>query len=191
MSDLPAFRALKLRRNPFGELTPDEWSAAAVVDMAPLVAWLDRPGRCLQLIGPCGRGKTTHLQALRTALPGAVFRRAGRDPIGPGSPLLLDEADAVGPFTRWRHHRHATTLAIATHRDLSRELGFFGWEVKTVEVRVTDPAVLAQIAARRIALVGDAPAPDLSHLPPTDDIRGLTDALYDAYQRPGTPHVTL
>lgn len=137
---LPAFRALNLRRNPFGELTPDEWARAAVVDLEPLLAWLDRDGRCLQLIAPCGRGKTTHLHALRAAIPGARFRRAGADPVGRDAVLLLDEADAVGPLTRYRHHRHARRLAIATHVDLARELGWFGWEVRTVHVAVRDRA---------------------------------------------------
>lgn len=182
----PRWRALGLARNPFGELTPDEWAAAAVVDLDPLLAWLDRDGRCLQLVGPPGRGKTTHLHALRRAIPGSVWRRAGQDPPGPGAVILLDEADAVGPIGRWRHLGSASRCAIATHGDHTAELRLLGWEVRTVAVAV-DPHVAERIVAARVALVGEAPVPEVAPLLAGDDLRALTHRLYDVFQEPVEP----
>lgn len=192
MSDhLPAFRELNLPRNPFGELTPDEWAAVAVVDVDPLVDWLSEDGRCVQLVGACGRGKTTHLHALRRALPHAVMRRAGRQPPGPGDLLLLDEYDIVGPLARWRHLRRASRCAVAAHADFSRQLGWMGWQVHTVHVAVRDRATIARIAEHRVRQLAPGPLPAA---PPVDldavvdrtgdDLRALTDALYDAWQHP-------
>lgn len=186
MTAAPRWRVLGLPRNPFGELTPDEWAAAAVVDLDPLLAWLAQDGRCLQLVGPPGRGKTTHLHALRRAIPGSVWRRAGQDPPGPGAVVLLDEADAVGPFGRWSHLRRARRCAIATHGDHTRELRWLGWDVRTVAVAAR-PHDVARIAAARLAIAGGAPLPDLHPHLAGDDLRTLTNRLYDVFQERVTP----
>ncbi len=61
------FARFHLYRNPFGELTRQERAELAVVDLQPLVQWLNAPtrkGQVLQFVGPCGHGKSTHLLAL-------------------------------------------------------------------------------------------------------------------------------
>ncbi len=55
-------------RNPFGELTASGRAELAVVDVEPYLRWLRQsPRAVVQVIGPCGHGKSTHLRALQLA----------------------------------------------------------------------------------------------------------------------------
>lgn len=195
------YARLNLRRNPFGELDPAERARLAVVDLDPLLAWL-RPGRALELVGRCGRGKSTHLHALAAALPEAQMARFRRDPVPHAPPvLLLDEADARGPIARWRAWRGAGAVVIATHRSLAWELRLAGFKVRTLPVGGSDTARLAAVFARRVEAVrrGEGAVPQVSAAVIEtlmgrfgDDVRGMEELLYRAIEaldapRPLTP----
>lgn len=163
------FSTLNLRFNPFGELPPHLRARAAVVDVEPLVDALSSPGTAVQLVGPCGHGKSTHLLALSDRLPEARHLRLWSDepvPEAERTPvLLLDEADAVWPWQRLRLLRTANAVAIGVHRSIALELRALGFQVRTVRVDHTDLPQLEQIVTQRIELarLGDGPVPTVSH----------------------------
>ena len=67
------FAHLNLRRNPFGELSLEERGRIAVADLDPLAELLAGPPFVLQVIGDCGRGKTSLLVGLRSRFPAAPY----------------------------------------------------------------------------------------------------------------------
>jgi len=156
---------------------------------------LERPGTAVQLVGKCGRGKTTHLLALKRALPDAVYTRLRQgDPpptLQPVSVLLLDEADAVWTWHRARLLRGARSVALAVHASHAVQLTALGFAVHTVQVGSSDPDRLAAIVYRRVeaARLSDGPVPSV---PPSslnalirrhgDDVRAIEDELYSAFQ---------
>ena len=104
------FARLDLTINPFGELTPEQRGEVAVVDVEWWTAWLTAGRaagklRAVQFMGDCGRGKTTHLLALRFALPTAKYvylPQHGPLPATPEGPLvMIDEAQRLS----WRRRR--------------------------------------------------------------------------------------
>ena len=145
------FAHLNLRYNPFGELPDDERAALAVADLAPLRAHLDQRRAAVQLLGPPGHGKTTHLLALQRALPDAAYVRAWSDRplrLPKAAVWLIDEVDQCGLLRRIRLWGQARPVAVATHRDLGHELRAFGRPVLTVRPAARE--VLATLVARRI-----------------------------------------
>jgi hypothetical protein len=153
---LSPYSYLGLTRNPFGELTREQRGELAVVDTAPLLAFLNCPSNAVQIIGDCGFGKTTHLLALRRELPSAkliYFPETGPRPRLPSDrPLLVDEAQRMGWLRRRQLLKSAGPLAIATHIDLTRELSRSGFQVLTLDVeQPKSPRSLADILNRRIA----------------------------------------
>ena len=187
-----AYAHLNLRMNPFGELEPRDRARVAVADVGPLLAHLERPRAAVELVGRCGRGKSTHLHALRRALPHAHYARlwADRpDPAALGGTVLLDELDAVGGWRRTRLLRAAERVAVAVHRSHALELRLHGFDVRTVQVASADPERLARILRRRIefARIGAGPVPELPAATVRalierfgDDVRAVEDALFDA-----------
>jgi hypothetical protein len=183
---------LNLRRNPFEELAPEAWARVAVVDTAGILAALG-PGRAVELVGRCGRGKTTHLLALAAARPDATYVRLRRDPIPERAGLLLvDEADAIGPIGRHRLYRGADSLVLATHRSLALGLRLAGFAVQTRRVGVSTPDDLAVVLRRRIeaARAGEGALPSLEaeavrHLGERfgDDLRAMEELLYARFAR--------
>ena len=73
--NLSPFAALNLKWNPFGAPLRHDRPALAVaeVDIDALAAFVARPGRAVQLMGPPGHGKTTHLFALHALFPGSAL----------------------------------------------------------------------------------------------------------------------
>lgn len=192
MPQLP-FADLNLRYNPFGELDREARAAVAEVDVGDLAARLGSPGTVVQLVGPCGRGKTTHLLALAAALPHATYVRADTDGhrrLPDTEVLLLDEADRVGFFHRRRLWKRARSLAIATHRDLSWQLPRRA--VHTVAIGGLDLPRLTRVVRRRIEAARRAsgplpmvPEPVLAALLAEfgDDLRAIEWALYERFQQ--------
>ena len=78
------FIHLNLRFNPFGEIPLKYQPELAVIDAAPLIDHLARPRAVLQLIGEKGRGKTTHLLAIKEFYPKAASPKKG----GPRYPTV-------------------------------------------------------------------------------------------------------
>ena len=154
-------------RNPFGELTVSERAELAVVDVDKYLAWLEQSSRAvLQVMGPCGHGKSTHLRALQYAwaarhaadlpadLPALVyFPEEGHQPALPCSrPLFIDEAQRMGWWRRRQMLGGAGPLVIGTHRDLSRELTAAGFQLMTVDLSQPMPTErLQEVLNRRIA----------------------------------------
>lgn len=149
------YARLGLWRNPFGELSRAERAELALIDVEACLAKLATPHSALQILGPCGHGKTTHLLAIERAAAGCgyvYFPEDGAQPPLPcGRPLLVDEAQRLG----WRRRRQllcgSGPLVLGTHVDMSSALGRAGFEVFTIDVSIPQtPAQLQRMLNRRI-----------------------------------------
>ncbi|MDO5498072.1 MAG: hypothetical protein Q4F67_00135 [Propionibacteriaceae bacterium] len=155
------FAALGLSGNPF-VAEPEPGVVAGL--------WLDRPGvppppppgskHLVQIIGPKGAGKTSHLLRWRESAPGPYYyvppRGLGRLRLPPVAPRVYwDELDRLGApalALAYAAARGATVIA-ATHTDLSRLARACGLRVTTFEFPGLAPAVLQEWARLRIAAV--------------------------------------
>jgi hypothetical protein len=191
-----AYARLNLTRNPFGEASAGERAALAVVEAGPLAEALAGTGNAVQVLGESGRGKTTHLLALRRAHPQAPWVRV--DPgvaprIPDGGPLFLDEAQFLPAWRRRRLYRpRRRSLALGTHVDLRAELEAAGYRVFTVRLDAA-PAVerLDEIFRARIewARRGPGPVPVVPRRTIEElraragsDVRAMEGLLYEALQ---------
>jgi hypothetical protein len=199
-SDARAYAHLNLTRNPFGEASGAERATLAVIDVEhsiELTRRLARPGFAVQVLGDSGRGKTTHLLALRLAFPEAPWVRVdpgARPRIPSGAPLFLDEAQYLSSWRRRRiFRRNGRSLALGTHVDLREELERFGFEVRTIRP-AEDASVdrLEAIFRARIAWARRASGPvpvvprrtvELLVARLHDDVRAMEGLLYEALQR--------
>jgi hypothetical protein len=151
-----AFSTLNLRFNPFGEVPCEMRASLAVVDTAPLLAWLEQPRSAVQVIGGQGFGKTTTLIALLPDFPAATYHHLkegepARVPIA--ETLFLDEAQRAGNFQLWRRLRKTTRLVIGSHVSHRRTLRLRGFRVMTYNVETQlNPERLAIALNRRIEL---------------------------------------
>jgi hypothetical protein len=184
------FAHLNLRRNPFGEPPVDTRASLAIVDLPDL-----RAGEPVQLIGDSGRGKTTHLLALRARHPGAFYERLHegesrlREPAPAAGTFLLDEAQRLNATDLRRLTAGDLVLAFGTHHDLSPVVGR---PLRTVRVDVVDVARLRAIVDRRLEWARRAPGP-VPVVPDAvlsvliarhgTDVRAIEGALYDAVQK--------
>ena len=196
------FAHLNLRCNPFGELSPADRASTAVVEIACWVPWLAVDRRALQFVGECGRGKTTHLLALRPRLPQAAYvylpEEGGCPPIPQGRPLMIDEAQRLPGRIRRRLLASGAPLVLGTHVELSRPLRHWGYQVHTVHVAAgLNAQRLTAILNRRIeaARLAVGPVPELR---PADadvllarwgnDIRSIEGFLYERMQQHAGGH---
>jgi hypothetical protein len=185
-----------LLRNPFGELTRHERAELAVVDVAMHLAELQVGRTALQFLGDQGRGKTTHLLAIGRALPGASYVYLPEDGPRPriprARPLLLDEAQRLSRWQRYRVFAVKGPLVIGSHEDHTQELERAGHRVVTHRVADgSSPERLHAMLNRRIKaaradvgplpLVSEAFAAELqAQFGP--DLRGIEQFLYDLFQ---------
>ena len=189
------FAHLNLRRNPFGETEPFEQGELAVVDVGRHVERLRRPGYAVQFIGGRGRGKTTHLLAVRRHFPDAPYVHIGegqRPRIPKGHPLFVDEIQRFSLRQRRRLFRRPVSLALGTHEDFRNELIDAGFEVETVTAGGSlDARRLCEIAARRIRWArrgpGRLPQVDVRTAQAMidhygDDLRAIHAHLYHLFQ---------
>ena len=199
-SDARAYAHLNLTRNPFGEASAAERVGLAVIDaeqLSELTERLARPGFAVQVVGDCGRGKTTHLLALRRAFPEAPWVRVDPDTrprIPEGTPLFLDEAQYLSSWRRRRLYRRGErSLALGTHVDLRAELERAGYEVHTIRpAENISVDRLEAIFRARIDWARRGPGP-VPVVPPRtvdalvalfgDDLRAMEGALYEALQQ--------
>jgi len=212
------FAHLNLRRNPFGELPLDEWAQAVVPDLdtAALAERLrsgaSGQGFVIQLLGHKGRGKTSHLMALRRHFPDAPYRHFPEDGPRPNTlaavlntseladapVLFLDETQRIPRRTRrvlFGHVRdQGRGLVIGTHKNHRRQIRSAGLELFAHEVRGLAPAKLLAVCERRFALAARRPPPAaVPSLTPGaaqalierhgDNLRAILSDLYDVVQR--------
>lgn len=182
------FVHLNLRINPFGEATPDDRARLAVVDLPVL-----EDGGVLQIVGDCGRGKTTHLLALRAAHPEAAYERLDRGQTRcrevPATGLfLVDEAQELERSALRRLLQRRGPLVLGTHFDLSPAAGR---PLPLMGLPDLGRGRLRQIVDRRIewARRAEGPVPYVSDAMLDrllarfgDDVRAIESALYDAIQ---------
>ncbi|TWU20658.1 hypothetical protein Pla52o_45370 [Novipirellula galeiformis] len=185
-----------LWRNPFGELTREERAELAVVDVAELAAGVQGEKAAVQLIGDCGRGKTTRMLALWRHFPDASYVYLDEDlpcgAIAEGNPLLIDEAQRLPRKVMHRIFAVGLPLVLATHRDLTRALKKAGYRVTTYHLGDTNDARLVlESANRRIeaSRLGPGSVPNLSLQDANElvsrfgsDIRGIEGYLYEQVQ---------
>ena len=207
-----------LLRNPFGELTRSERAELAVVDITKIIELIGKspstapsgggnwaepipdafaPFTAYQLIGECGRGKTTRMLAIAKRFPSASYVYLPEDGICPaipeGDPLLIDEAQRLPWRIRRRIFATGVTMVLGTHRDLTRPLRRAGYQVATERIGLSLSAdKLAEILNRRI----NASRRDVRQPSPQvgvdvaarlierfgTDIRGIESYLYDVVQ---------
>ena len=124
-----------MRRNPFGELARDELAELAVLADEELSRCHVGHRQAVQLVGACGRGKTTRLLAIRRNHAEASYVYLPEDEPCPaiptGSPLLIDEAQRLSRRVRRQIFSSGLPLVLATHCDLGHVLRRFGYSVRT------------------------------------------------------------
>ncbi len=200
---LPA-RALGFARNPFGSLHRDEWA-----DITVLPAALRDIDGHLQILGARGRGKTSLLHAL-TDQHQAAGRRAAYERLAVGQHryhtapgdldvFLLDEAQRLGPFARWRLLRagRRCRLVLGSHRDIRRAFVRHGLALASVRLEdLITPAHVRAVIARRLAYFALDDPPPVTLTPAAyvvlwercgSDLRAAINVLYDAFQQRRTP----
>ena len=194
-----SYQRLNLRFNPFGELTREQRVELALVNLHGLADFLREPRRILQFIADHGRGKTTHLLCLHQQLnelgdwPYAQLYPGESEQLSHSKSHCIDSIENLSFWRRWQVYRRYRSLAVTTHRDLSREMRWAGLQVKTVMVGLAsrDSTQLARIFNRRVEfarLSENLELPLVSELRVTqlqqqfgDDIRAMEHQLYEEY----------
>ncbi len=186
---------LNLRVNPFGEVPFEQRGALAIVDVRHLVESLSRPGFAAQFMGGMGRGKTTHMLALREHFPNApyyYFAEGAPIPAIVEAPLLfLDETQRLPRRVRAQLFRCAASFVIGTHADHSSEFRKAGLRYETVRIQGLSVEHLQAIIDRRIEWARRGPGPVPRVAPAAtrallrrfgDDVRSIEIYLYDIFQ---------
>jgi hypothetical protein len=186
-----------LHRNPFGELTPDERSELAVVEVDYLIEMVRDPKCAVQFVGQCGRGKTTRMLKLRSHLPESSYTYIPEQPPCPpivsGSPILIDEAQRLSRAARRSVFDSGCSLVLATHRDLGRVLRKYGYRVHTEHIgKGNSPELVRQLLNRRIEASrlrsGSIPVLSIADAESLvakfgNDIRSMENSLYVQFQK--------
>jgi hypothetical protein len=155
-----------------------------------------RSGQALQLVGDCGRGKTTRMLVLRRRWAGSSYVYLDEDepcpPIPRGDPLLIDEAQRLPRRVARQVFSSGLPLVLATHHDLGRSLRRFGYVVQTICIGETNtPELVRDLLNRRIeaSRVSPGPVPSISlsqarHLLDqfAGDLRAIEHFLYERVQ---------
>jgi hypothetical protein len=198
------FIHLNLRRNPFGDFDAEARTQLANVELGSALEHLRTSSQsrvsALQIIGQKGYGKTTHLLSIATHFPAAVYIHIpeGEHVVIPaaGEPLLIDEAQRLTLWQRFRVFRSRRTLVLGTHRDFTQHLKWAGRAVLTLDAaRHTTPERIEQILNDRIRsvrrssasipVVTSATAQKLYALY-GHDLRSIQHHLYDVFQNLGS-----
>ena len=193
------FAYLNLRRNPFGELTREERTQLAVVEIQEALEHLTLPRSCVQVVGEKGYGKTTHLLAIAGHFPDSSYIHIPEGercviPSG-GNPLLIDEAQRLTRLQRWSVLRSGRRLVLGTHEDFAKGLDRAKRPVLTLAAdRLTDAARVFRILNARIQLARRAsgPIPSISESTVIQllarfgsDLRSIEHSLYHVFQQLG------
>lgn len=191
-----SYAHLNLRYNPFDDLPLEEYGALAVVNVDRYVERLRQPGFAVQFVGERGRGKTTHMLALREKFPDAPYCRFWEwmpmPRIADAPVLFLDEPERLPRSFRADLFRRTASFVIGTHVDHSWEFRRVGLDYETVHLQGITIERLQTIIDRRIewARLGPGPVPRvtpaatrklLGHF--GDDVRAIEEYLYYVFQR--------
>lgn len=196
MTKLP-FCHLNLRRNPFGELSPEERIPLAVVEIEQALEHLRQPRSSVQIIGQKGNGKTTHLLAIAQHFPDSVYVHIpeGQRCLIPvdGEPLLIDEAQRLTQWQRWQILCSERRLILGTHQDFANALSWSKRPVLTLAAnRLTDAACICRIVNARIlsARRTSGPIPSITETTAAElyaqfgsDLRSIEHSLYQIFQQ--------
>jgi hypothetical protein len=153
-----SYTHLNLRFNPFGTLTPEEEAAAALPDLdaAVYAARLRRPGTAIQFLGPSGRGKTSHLMALRGYFPAAPYFHIGRgEPVPPfpaAAILFIDEMQRVPRRQRRTLFARRASYVVGSHVDHRREFARARLDYEVIVLGAVTAPRLQAILNRRITV---------------------------------------
>lgn len=158
------YRTAGLARNPFVADPPEALSDEVWIDRG-VPPPLPNGRRFVQLLGPQGAGKTSHLLRFRSAAPGPYFHvppGLGRLRLPPVAPIAYwDEADRIpGPVLAWalrQAARWSATIVAGTHRDLTSAAARSGLAVETHRLGPLDVRSVSAFAARRIAAAACGP----------------------------------
>jgi len=153
---------------------------------------LQRPGFALQFLGEPGRGKTTHLLALREYFPQAPYLHFREKAEIPQAPLLfLDDTQWLPASLRKRIFSRQSSFVIGTLIDHSKELIKAGMQHTSVCLKGVTVDHLGLIIKRRIewARRGPGPVPGVPESEITrliqeynGDTRAILSRLYEEFQ---------
>lgn len=193
------YEHLNLRHNPFGEMDGNQRASLAVVDIEEIVSQLRSPRFAVQFLGGCGRGKTTHLLAIRASFGGGAYMHIAEGqpirtlPEAPeGVPIFIDELQRLPRRLRRKLLGGDNPLALGTHKDFGRALARAGYEVLTVRpAELLSAARIKSIFERRIeharrfggalpVLRGDTIADLLRRY--GSNVRGMEHEMYERFQ---------
>jgi hypothetical protein len=190
-----AYAHLNLRWNPFGAISIEDTPQLAVVAVEAFVERLQRSGFALQFLGEPGRGKTTHLLALREYFPQAPylhFLENAEIPEIPQAPLLfLDDTQNISASLRKRIFARQVSLVIGTQVDHSRELIKAGLQYYSVRLEGNTIENIDLIIQRRIEWARRSPGPvpavsrdEIARLIKAynSDTRAILARLYEEFQ---------
>ncbi len=195
------FEHLNLRRNPFGEISAEERTSLAMVDLEAAMTHLHsafelRPP-VVQLVGDKGYGKTTHLLAIAARFPEAAYLYIPEGEFGKipqlGEPLLVDEAQRLTVWQRRQLFRSGRTLILGTHRDFTGSLRRAGRSVLTLAAdRLTTPERVVEILNARVRAMrrheGAIPVVTMSTVMGLlevygPDLRSIQHSLYEIFEQ--------
>ncbi|MCK6533113.1 MAG: hypothetical protein L6Q84_09085 [Polyangiaceae bacterium] len=193
MRPIPRWQTASLAHNPFGELFAFDRAALAVpcAEVAALLPRLDGERSVLELVGPPGVGKSTHLAWLagRLAAPLVRIPARGASPALPDSQtVLIDELQRASWAERQAIARSCVrTLVVAAHCSHAVQLASAGRRVLRATIRGLTQDGLRSYVARRVAWAGAAPGGfdvpsallDGLHTRHRSDVRAIEQALYD------------
>jgi hypothetical protein len=200
------FAPLGLEWNPFGSVQEGELASLSVSDV-PLESIIEKLSRtpsegrfAVEFLGPCGHGKSTHLELLHAHfrdMPMTMLRP--EEPIPPipqAGIVFLDESQLLSRWQRWRLFRRPSHFVLGTHESHVAELGARDIEVFHHEVgRLAPEAFWTRVTAfveRRLRWASRRGAPTPPQVPTRilkdiiarhgQHLRAIQDELYDHYQ---------
>lgn len=170
----------------------------AIVDVDEVLNNIKQnPRVAIQFMGDKGRGKTTHLLALKQHFPDAAYLHVPEDTtpkrIPHGVPLFLDETQRIPRWRRRLVFRRNVPLIIGTHENHEAELRRAGRDVQTIfPGESTDADRLNQIIEHRIEWSRRSPGRVPRVRRETinamlrrfgDDVRAIEHELYETFQQ--------
>ena len=180
-------------------MDPARRADLAVVDIGEIVSQLRSPRFAVQFLGDCGRGKTTHLLAIRASIGRGPYmhiaegQRVRTLPEAPeGAAIFIDELQRLPRSLRRKLLGGKNPLALGTHKDFRRALERAGYEVRTVRpAELLSAARVKSIFDRRIeharrfegavpAIGGDTVADLLRRY--GSNVRGMEHEMYERFQ---------